>query len=116
MNALDVDLWNAEMRERIEKLQWKLAQKILALDRSVIIEWGTWGRSERDALRSQARLLGAAVELHFIDAPIEVLFDRIRSRGRESPSITREDVRKWSETFERPTPEEMSLFDPPSKN
>lgn len=116
MNALDVDLWNAEMRERIEKLQWKLAQKILALDRSVIIEWGTWGRSERDALRSQARLLGAAVELHFIDVPIEVLFDRIRSRGRESPPITREDVRKWSETFERPTPEEMSLFDPPSKN
>lgn len=111
MNDLEIGLWNSESRERIEKLQWKLAQEILALGHNVVIEWGTWGRSERDALRSGARALGVAVELHFIDAPVEVLFDRIHRRNRESPPITFEDVVKWAEAFERPSGEEMALFD-----
>ena len=115
MDALEIGLWNSKVRERIEKLQWQLAQEILALGHNVVIEWGTWGRSERDTLRTGARALGAAVELHFIDAPVEVLFERIRRRNRESPPITFEDIVKWSEGFERPTREEMALFDPPSQ-
>jgi predicted kinase len=115
MDALEIGLWDGKVRERIEKLQWQLAQEILALGHNVVIEWGTWGRSERDTLRAGARALGAAVELHFIDAPVEVLFERIRERNRESPSITFEDMAKWSEDFERPSPEEMALFDPPSQ-
>ena len=111
MDALGIGLWDAGVRERIEKLQWKLAQEILALGQNVVIEWGTWGRSERDALRVGARAIGAAVQLHFIDAPVELLFDRIRRRNRESPPITLEDVVKWSESFERPSAEEMALFD-----
>jgi predicted kinase len=111
MDALGIGLWDGESRERIEKLQWKLAQEILVLGQNVIIEWGTWGRSERDALRCGARALRATVELHFIDTPVEVLFERIRRRNRESPPITFEDVTKWAETFEQPTAEEMALFD-----
>lgn len=115
MEAFGISLWDSAMRERIEEVQWKLAQEILALGNSVVIEWGTWAKSERDALRSQARVLGAAVELHFIYAPLEVLFHRIRIRDQESPRITREDIAKWSQTFERPTPEEMALYDAPSQ-
>jgi predicted kinase len=111
MDALGIGLWDGESRERIEKLQWKLAQEILVLGQNVVIEWGTWGRSERDVLRCGARALRAAVGLHFIDAPVEVLFERIRRRNRESPPITFEDVVKWSENFERPSAEEMALFD-----
>jgi len=111
MDALGIGLWDGANRERIEKLQWKLAQEMLALGHNVVIEWGTWGKSERYALRCGARALGAAVELHFIDAPVEVLFDRIRRRNRESPPITLEDVMKWDEAFERPSLEEMALFD-----
>lgn len=114
MEALEVNLWESAVRDRIEKLQWKLAQQLLSLGQSVIIEWGTWGRSERDALRLGARALGAAVELHYLHTPMEVLFERLQSRHRESPPITREDLAKWSEGFQRPTPEEMALFDPPS--
>src|SRR5260370_23048873 len=92
MDALGIGLWDSESRERIEKLQRKLTQDILVLGHNVVIEWGTWGRSERDALRSGARALGAAVELHFIDAPVEVLFDRIHRRNQKSPPITFEDA------------------------
>ena len=111
MDALGIGLWDGESRGRIEKLQWKLAREMLTLGHNVVIEWGTWARSERDALRCGARAVGAAVELDFIDAPVEVLLERIRRRNRESPPITLEDVRKWAETFERPSAEEMALFD-----
>lgn len=113
MNALEIGIWDGEARERIEKLQWKLAQDLLTLGHNVVIEWGTWARSERGALRTGARALGAAVELHFLDAPIETLFARIRQRNMESPPITVEDMVKWSEIFERPSSEEMALFDSP---
>jgi predicted kinase len=111
MSALEISLWDGEARERIEKLQWTLAQELLRLGHSVIIEWGTWARAERDALRSGAQALGAAVELHFLDAPVAVLFERIRGRNMESPPVTMDDLVKWAAIFERPTAEEMALFD-----
>lgn len=88
-----------DSRERIEKLQWKLAQHLLSLGHAVVIEWGTWARSEPDALRTQARALGAAVELHFLDAPVDILFDRIRLRNMETPPITLDDMRKWTKSW-----------------
>src|SRR5271166_2777556 len=111
MDALSLNLYDEEKRGKIEALQWSLGQQLLALGLTVIIEWGTWGRSERDALRLGARALGAAVELHFLDAPADVLFERIQSRGMENPPIERDDVHRWFERFEAPTPEEMELFD-----
>lgn len=113
MDAVGINLWDSTAREKIERLQWDVAQRILGVGGSVVIEWGTWQRSERDALRTAARRLGAAVELHFLDAPIEVLFERIRRRNMETPPITLEDLRRWDGFFERPSPEEMELFDPP---
>jgi predicted kinase len=111
MDALSLDIYDEARRERIESLQWKLGQELLALGLTVIIEWGTWGRSERDALRIGARALGAAVELHYMSAPVDVLFDRIHRRGMENPPIEREALLRWSTIFQAPTPEEMALFD-----
>jgi predicted kinase len=111
MDVLQIGLWDGESRARIETLQWKLAQDLLALGHTVVIEWGTWARSERDVLRIGARSLGAAVELHCLDAPVEILFDRIRRRNMESPPITLDDLVKWASIFERPSSEELALFD-----
>lgn len=115
MDALSINLYDIESRARIEALQWKLAQQLLTLGLVVIIEWGTWGKSERDTLREGARKLGAAVELHYLSAPPEVLFERIERRGRENPPIKREDIIQWAELIEVPTEEEMNLFDTPSQ-
>jgi predicted kinase len=114
MNALSLDVYDEARRAKIEALQWKLARDLLALGLTVIIEWGTWGRSERDTLRTGARALGAAVELHYLSEPADVLFDRIRRRGLENPTIERDAVLRWFEMFQAPTPEEMALFDTPS--
>jgi predicted kinase len=111
MAALSINLWNEEARAKVEALQWTVAQQLLALGLIVIIEWGTWGRSERDKLRVEARALGAAVELHYVTAPMEVLFDRISKRAMEYPPIEREDLSRWVEQFQVPTTKEMALFD-----
>jgi predicted kinase len=113
MAELALDLCDEVRRERIETLQWKLAQSLLAHGVAVIIEWGTWGRSERDKLRLGARALGAAVELHYLTAPFDVLCERISRRGMEYPPIERDDIVRWAQSFQEPCPEELALFDPP---
>lgn len=113
MKTLSVDLYDEERRGKIESLQWKLGQQLLVLGLTVIIEWGTWGRSERDTLRLEARALGAAVELHYLTASERELFDRIQRRGVENPPIGKEELSAWFKLFQAPTPEEMALFDEP---
>lgn len=113
MDALGINLYDAASRARIESLQWTLAQELLRLGVVVIVEWGTWGRSERDALRLGARAIGAAVELRYVSATADILYERIRRRAREDPPITREALSQWLEAFHAPTDDEMALFDPP---
>lgn len=111
MQALAIDLYDEDRRSSIEKLQWEMGQKLLSLGATVIIEWGTWGRSERDTLRIGAKALGAQVELHVLTASARVLFERIQKRGMEDPPIKWEDVENWLKVFQIPDAEEMALFD-----
>jgi predicted kinase len=111
MEALSLSLYDEEKRGKIEALQWKLSQELLALGLIVIIEWGTWGRSERDTLRLGARTLGAGVELYYLSAPKDVLFERIQRRAVENPPIEQDVISRWFEMFQEPTPEEMALYD-----
>lgn len=113
MDVLSINLYDEKKRAAIEALQWQLAQQLLALGLVVIIEWGTWGREERDKLRLEARAVGAAVELHYLSAHDDVLFERIQRRGMENPPIERSALAEWSKIFQAPTTEEMALFNPP---
>lgn len=113
MNSLGINLHAEQERDRIEKLQWQLAQQLLALGNAVIVEWGAWVKWERDILRTRARELGAAVELHFLTAPLEELFRRIQLRNMEDPPIRWEALQEWGGIIEPPTSEELALFDPP---
>jgi predicted kinase len=113
MTALSINLWQEEVRARIEALQWALAQRLLETGNIVIIEWGTWSRSERHALWAGARALGAAVELHTVTAPLEELWLRIEQRSAEDPRITRDQLVEWELVFEPPSEEELSLYDRP---
>jgi predicted kinase len=114
MIALHLDMWSGDARARVEALQWQQAQAILKLGGTAIIEWGSWGRSERDTLRLGARALGAAVELAYLTAPLETLYARVAARGREDPPITLEMLTGWSRQFQAPTAEELALYDPPA--
>jgi predicted kinase len=117
MTELGIDLLDESTRGRVEQLQWRLAQRLLELAAVVVVEWGTWSRAERDALRERARALGAAVELRFLDASPSELWRRIESRDRErtraSRALTREDVEGWAAQIEPPDAGELALYDPP---
>jgi hypothetical protein len=49
--------------------------------------------------------------LHYLSAPVDVLFDRIQRRGREEPPIGQDAMLRWLEIFQVPTSEEMELYD-----
>jgi predicted kinase len=111
MAFLGVGLWEEGVRSRVEALQWSLGRELLSAGVSVAVEWGTWGRSERERLRSEAASLGARTELYVLDPPLSVLFDRVSARGMESPAITLEDLERWSAQFERPGAAERARWD-----
>jgi predicted kinase len=116
MTALSINLHAEEQRTKIEALQWELAKRLLSLRQNVVIEWGAWRKQERDAFRTEARALGARVELYYLSAPLEELFARIQQRNMEDPPIEWPEVQKWADVFEAPAPAEMKLFDAHSWN
>lgn len=113
---LGLSLWD-DRRAGLEAAFWDLAQRLLRLGVSVVLESGFWARAERDEMRTGARALGAAVELHYLDVADDQLWRRVdernRAEGWEQP-ISREHLKRWAEMFERPTPRELALFDPPA--
>ena len=111
MDELRLDLWDEERRFIIETMQWRLSRRFLAAGVSVIVEWGTWGRDERLRLASEARALGARTELHWLTAPVDVMLERIRLRGREDPPITLEHIEGWLGAFQAPDATELAVYD-----
>lgn len=117
--ALDADLFDAAARTRVETLQWDVARRLLELGSVVVIEWGTWSRAKRTWLREGARRIGAAVELHFLDADLDELWRRVQARNADRrPAervITPADMSAWALEVERPGDDELALFDPPTR-
>ena len=113
MTQLGLSLWEEGIRDRIEQLQWTLGAELLARGVSVVVEWGTWGRAERDRLRTEARALGARAELRFLDADDEELWRRVHERGLEDPPLRREDITAYRAQLEAPTAAERALYDEP---
>ena len=107
-------------RARVEGLQWAIAQRALELGGNVVLDWGVWAREERDLYRTGARKLGARVVLCVLDPPIAELWNRLSRRNADRPvgafEIPRADLLRWSDRFERPTADELALYDPPDSD
>ena len=108
MNGLGLNLWNEQKRAHIEALQWQVAQRVLTLGISVVMDFGFWSRLERDRFREEAKAIGVRVELRFLDVPLEELWTRVRQRNMESPPIHRAELERWYRQFEPPSPEELN--------
>lgn len=103
--------------EKIERQLWRLAQEILSLGLSVVLDFGLWARIERDEMRAVARGLGVGVELHYLEVPTDELWGRIEVRNAVPPwdkePIGRADLDEWVAIFQAPDDAELALFDPP---
>jgi predicted kinase len=118
--ALGSSPWDQVVGTRVEQELWRLAQELLNVGVSVVIDFGLWARAERDEMRAAARALGVGVELHHLDVPIEELWRRIDARN-SSPAwadrpITRADLDEWARLFQAPDAAELALFDPPPRS
>jgi predicted kinase len=115
--ALGSTPWDTPTHEKMERQLWQLAQQILRLGLSVVLDFGLWSRAERDEMRSVARGLGVGVELHYLDVPVDELWRRIEARNSRPPwdahPIQRTDLDEWLGLFEAPDAAERALFDPP---
>ena len=115
--ALGTTPWDEPARERIDRELWRLALEILRLGLSVVLDFGLWARAERDEMRAAARGLGVGVELHFLDVPVDELWQRIEARNSEPPwdgcPISRLHLQQWAGLFQPPDAAEQALFDPP---
>ena len=119
--ALGSTPWDGVTQGKVERELWRLAQEILALGVSVVLDFGLWARTERDVMRRAARGLGVGVELHFLDVATEELWRRIEVRNGEPPwdsyPIRRADLDRWVRQFQAPDAAELALFDsPPTSN
>ena len=112
---LGIDYYDEQRRVQLENRLWRLGQELLTLGQSVILENGFWTREERDELRRSARALRVAVELHYLEAPVEELWRRLQLRNDQTRPgavpIKREDLQRWALQFEAPDAAELALFD-----
>jgi predicted kinase len=103
------------LRDPVERVQWSVATRVLGLRCNVILDWGLWTREERDRYRLAGRDLGVRVVLCLVEATREELFERLSRRNADAPHgtfhITKARLDQSIALFERPTPDEIGLFD-----
>jgi predicted kinase len=103
------------LRAPVEKLQWTMAQQLLSLGVSVILENGFWSRDERTVCCGTAKQLDAQVVLHFLNIPKEELWRRIQMRNAGLPDggfrISEHELDKWCTWFTPPGETELGLYD-----
>ena len=115
MADLGLDYYD-EVRHRLWPRLDRLWRQVLSGGLSVILEDGTWQRSERDDLRQFAAESGATTEMHYFDIPFDELWRRIEARNSSTSHgtapITREVLTDcWNRRFQWPDLAELELFD-----
>ena len=85
---------------------------LLAGGGSVVAEFGSWTREERDRLRGLASAPGTRTELHFVDATVEECIARVLARGGlGAEALARDVLGASAHLYERPTAEEAAAYD-----
>lgn len=110
--GLGVSLVDYEFRFKLQDLLLAHAGELLRRGVSVVIEFGSWARDERETIRQAGVRVGAATELHFVDAPLDELERRVRERGGpDAEALIADVLLGLSDRFERPTPDEIAGYD-----
>ena len=120
------DIWGAKAetegnayRDRVEQLQWKIARRAMMRSNEVIIEWGTWGKSDREKLRDETKTLGGKVKFYYLNVPRELLKQRILDRNRQPGPhefyVAESEIETFLDdcfsNFQAPTEAELATYD-----
>ena len=102
------------LRTHVEALQWDVAKRMLVLGVNVILENGFWSHEERLRYRSEAEMVEAEVELHYLQVDMDELWQRLEKRNAKLPAgtfhVNRSDLEEWAKLFEPPLEDEMPFL------
>jgi predicted kinase len=107
-----MSLVDYEFRPKLQDCLLEHAEQLWQRGVSVVIEFGSWHREEREAIRRAAVRRGATTELHYLDAPIDELVRRVRARAEaDAEALATNVLQENAWRFESPTEEEIARFD-----
>jgi predicted kinase len=96
----------------IEEIMWDVAARALQLGTNVILDFGFWGKSEREDYRARASQLGASSVVHFLDVPEEMLLARLEVRNANLTAgtfqIPADKLLEWMQFFQAPSEDELT--------
>jgi predicted kinase len=110
MQASGIPLRNTAVRANVERAQLKIALLLLSQGRDVVIDWGTWARSERLDIISSAKAQGDTVNGYFITPELGVLMSQVENRESNwstSDRATPREIAESLENFEKPQNDEL---------
>jgi predicted kinase len=114
MADLGIDLFDEDIRTKLEGKLWKLGQELLRLGINVILENGLWSRQERDDKRLEAEGLGVVTEMHYMDVPFDELVQRLGIRnvsgGHGTVPVSLEQITEYAGLFQAPDQKELALY------
>lgn len=90
---------------RVSNLIWRIATRNLALGTDIILDKGFWYKRDRENVRQAAAAIGANSKLYFLDAPIDVLRNRVLTRSKSDQNSLW--INNWAFT------EFINRFEPP---
>ncbi len=92
---------------------WQHALRLAGLGLTVVVDYGLWTRPERTKHRREAQDAGHAVELHALDVPLEVRWQRVERRNHEPHAvvITRAELEEYERWWQPPDDEERAAYD-----
>jgi predicted kinase len=112
VTGLGMSLVDYVFRPKLQDVLLAHAGELLRRGLSVVIEFGSWHREERERIRQVAVAAGARTELHFLDAPLDELVRRVRQRGGPAAEeLATTVLLPHHQRFEKPAREEAALFD-----
>ncbi len=110
-----LDLLDEHQHARSWRTLWQHAWELLERGQSLIFEDGLWTQEERNVIRERTKQLGIRTEMHYFDVPMEELVRRLKKRNKEAPHgsapITEDMIHRYANLFEKPSTEELKLFD-----
>lgn len=114
MSELAVDLFDEGFRARLEARLWSLTQQLVLGGRTVVIDYGSWAREEREVFRVWARVHRVPVELHLLDAPVAELVRRVQTRDEAGTvPLTEAHLLAYLPHWQRPDAAELARYDAP---
>lgn len=112
---LDADHADTTFHERLQTSLYRHALTLLRHGVDVIWEDGLWLSEERVQKFSDARAVGARIELQVLDVPLATLWSRLQRRNAAAEfgayPMTYAELAWAGSLFQPPTPAELSAVD-----